>query len=142
MRTPLVAGNWKMNGTRDSARALVADVRAGLTSAGRCEVLVCPPHVLIDTARPGTRSGLEHARLRALRPDLIQISVTPFGLADTADEFAPQVVLYASGETTPGYLELRSDEGEVLWLMEWDLLGRFSLLRRGIAEDEDERAGY
>lgn len=52
---------------------------------------------------------------------------------------APQVMFYASGETTPGALELlRRDSGELLWRIEWDLLGRFTLLRAGLPEDDDE----
>ena len=47
MRTSLVAGNWKMNGTREGARRLVAEVLDGLHGGG-CEVALCPPHVLLD----------------------------------------------------------------------------------------------
>jgi triosephosphate isomerase len=43
MRTPLVIGNWKMNGTLAEARALAASVRDGLKRPGRVEVVVCPP---------------------------------------------------------------------------------------------------
>ncbi|MGH7200875.1 MAG: triose-phosphate isomerase, partial [Planctomycetaceae bacterium] len=42
MRTFLIAGNWKMNTTLDSARALARAVASGGTSAA-VEVLVCPP---------------------------------------------------------------------------------------------------
>ncbi len=47
MRRPLVAGNWKMNGTRDSARALVNAVSAGVES-GDIDVALCPPFVYLD----------------------------------------------------------------------------------------------
>lgn len=44
----------------------------------------------------------------------------------------PQILLYASGETVPGAIELRDrDTGEVLWRIEWDLLGNFQTLQRG-----------
>ncbi|GJD48857.1 Triosephosphate isomerase [Methylobacterium crusticola] len=45
---PLVAGNWKMNGTRAS-QAVVEAVRDGLDPAlaGRIDVLVCPPATLV-----------------------------------------------------------------------------------------------
>ena len=43
MRTPLVIGNWKMNGTLAEARSLAASVRDGLKRPGRVEVVVCPP---------------------------------------------------------------------------------------------------
>lgn len=49
MRQPLVAGNWKMNGSRDSATALLEDVVQGLSPANR-EVVVCPPFVYIADA--------------------------------------------------------------------------------------------
>ena len=45
MRTPLVAGNWKMHGTRASARELVAAI-AGAPVAG-VEVVVAPPAIHI-----------------------------------------------------------------------------------------------
>lgn len=51
MRQPFVAGNWKMNGTRESAAALLEDIVQGLSPANR-EVVVCPPFVyLADAAR-------------------------------------------------------------------------------------------
>lgn len=40
-RNSLVAGNWKLNGTRASAVALAKDVAAGAASLS-CEVLICP----------------------------------------------------------------------------------------------------
>jgi type II secretion system protein H len=50
----------------------------------------------------------------------------------------PQVVIYASGETTPGALNVReASSGDLLWRVEWDLLGRFDVLRHGEVEDED-----
>lgn len=57
--------------------------------------------------------------------------------APVAADAAPQVVFYASGEVVPGELELRRrDNGEVLWRLQWDLLGRMTLQRRGEAVDE------
>jgi len=51
---------------------------------------------------------------------------------------APQVVLYASGETLPGALDVTSEEsGELLWRLEWDLLGNFRALHRGLDEVEE-----
>ena len=49
----------------------------------------------------------------------------------------PQVVYYSSGETTPGVLRWRdADSGELLWELDWDLLGQMEMLRRG-ERDED-----
>ena len=48
----------------------------------------------------------------------------------------PQLVLYASGETTPGAIEVQAREGgELLWRLEWDLLGTTRLLLRGLDEE-------
>ncbi len=51
------------------------------------------------------------------------------------DRISPQVVFYASGETTVGAINVRADDGDLLWRIEWDLLGRFELLRRGQREE-------
>ena len=48
----LIAGNWKMNGSRaalDELRAVAAAVQAG--EAGDLELLLCPPATLISAAR-------------------------------------------------------------------------------------------
>ena len=59
------------------------------------------------------------------------------GTEDEGEEERPQVVLYASGETTVGLIDVRRrDNGELLWRVQWDLLGRFSVLPRG-EEPED-----
>ncbi|MEO8223512.1 MAG: triose-phosphate isomerase [Gammaproteobacteria bacterium] len=58
MRRPLVAGNWKLNGSRSENRALLGAVADGLVAAGLgpatlegsrapVEVLLCPPFVYL-----------------------------------------------------------------------------------------------
>ena len=47
MRQPLVAGNWKMNGTLDSIKALVEGVKAGMGSVTTAEMAMCPSFVYI-----------------------------------------------------------------------------------------------
>jgi triosephosphate isomerase len=49
MRQYLVAGNWKMNGSRQANAALVEKVAAGLARSPGVEVLVCPPAVYLDS---------------------------------------------------------------------------------------------
>ncbi len=51
MRQPLVAGNWKMNGSVESVRELLSGVKAGIGDVGKCEVAVCPPYVFIPMAQ-------------------------------------------------------------------------------------------
>ena len=50
MRRPLVAGNWKMNGSRTESAALLDGLRKGISAASRAEVAVCPPYILIPLA--------------------------------------------------------------------------------------------
>ena len=78
-------------------------------------------------------SGLE------LQLELEDSPFSDLGSIDAEERSSPQVVFYASGETTPGALDVRrSEDSELLWRIEWDLLGRFTLLRRGEPEYEDE----
>lgn len=61
MRQPLVAGNWKMNGTRESVRPLIEGIIHGLAGVTRAEVAVCPPFVyleLVGSAVRGTQIAL------------------------------------------------------------------------------------
>jgi triosephosphate isomerase len=59
MRTPFVAGNWKLHGSRESAAALARAVVEGLPDGGRCEVAVCPAFVhLGEVARVLRDSGV------------------------------------------------------------------------------------
>jgi triosephosphate isomerase len=51
MRRPLVAGNWKLNGSRTANAALVAAVRAALPRARGYDVMVCPPFVYLTEVR-------------------------------------------------------------------------------------------
>jgi len=48
MRQPLVAGNWKMNGSRDSINDLLDGILAGIDSVERAEVAVCAPYVYLS----------------------------------------------------------------------------------------------
>jgi triosephosphate isomerase (TIM) len=48
MRQPIVAGNWKMNGTRDSVRALVEGIVGGIGNVKNSQVVLCAPYVFLD----------------------------------------------------------------------------------------------
>ena len=54
-RTPLVAGNWKMNGRRSMAASLAAEVAAAVPDG--VEVLLCPPLVYLDTVADAMRGS-------------------------------------------------------------------------------------
>jgi triosephosphate isomerase len=47
MRRSLVVGNWKMNGSREKSRMLVADILAGLAAGVNADVGVCPTFVFL-----------------------------------------------------------------------------------------------
>ncbi len=51
MRTPLIAGNWKMNTDRASARQLASAVAEKASECEGAELLVCPPNVYLSLVR-------------------------------------------------------------------------------------------
>lgn len=50
MRKPLVAGNWKMNGSRVAVAELLEGVKHGSTGLDGVEIVVCPPYPYIPQA--------------------------------------------------------------------------------------------
>ncbi|GJL81894.1 MAG: triosephosphate isomerase [marine bacterium B5-7] len=55
MRQPLVAGNWKLNGSREFTRQLIEDITVGVSAGGgsrplQAGVVVCPPYVYLGDA--------------------------------------------------------------------------------------------
>ncbi len=51
MRQKLVAGNWKLNGSKASVEALLKGILAGMTNLDNVAVAVCPPYVYIPMAQ-------------------------------------------------------------------------------------------
>ena len=61
MRTPIIAGNWKMNTTIAEALALVREMLPGLREIAGVERVICPPAVSLGAVSellPGTGVGL------------------------------------------------------------------------------------
>lgn len=61
MRTPFVAGNWKMNKTVAEARELISTMGVGLKAVKGVEKVVCPPYmslVAVANLLGGTDIGL------------------------------------------------------------------------------------
>lgn len=61
MRTPIVAGNWKMNKTVEQARSLVAEMVPGLQAIQGVDKVLCPPFTAvmpISAMLTGTEIGL------------------------------------------------------------------------------------
>ena len=61
MRTPLVMGNWKLNGTKDTVSTLItAFAAAAAKAAPRAEVAICAPAIfigLVEEKARGSRLG-------------------------------------------------------------------------------------
>lgn len=51
MRRPLIAGNWKMHGTKQSVAMLLHELVAGLSQIVNAELAVFPPFVFLEQAQ-------------------------------------------------------------------------------------------
>jgi triosephosphate isomerase len=51
MRTPFIAGNWKMNKTVSEAVALVEELKPALAGVTNVDVAVCPPFVALTAVK-------------------------------------------------------------------------------------------
>lgn len=58
MRQKLIAGNWKMNGSKASAEALMNAVVSGSEGISKAEVAVCPPFPFLDIGQKILSGGL------------------------------------------------------------------------------------
>lgn len=47
MRRPLVAGNWKMNGSKSGIKELLDGIKQGMGEVSEADVAVCPPFVYL-----------------------------------------------------------------------------------------------
>jgi len=101
--TPLVAGNWKMNGLPSSAAELRRMVDA-LEVDDRCDVIICPPFPLIaqfvwDSADSGVEIGAQdcHAAEKG---------------AHTGDVSATLLAAVGAKAVILGHSERRADHGE------------------------------
>ena len=59
MRTPIIAGNWKMNKTAVEAVAFVREIRNGLNQIEGVDKVVCPPFI----ALPGVYDALQATKI-------------------------------------------------------------------------------
>ena len=101
---PLIAGNWKMNGTAREAAALAEGVRAGLDRVPGADLLICPPFLHIHAA----------AAAIAWKPVAIgaqDVSAEGNG-AHTGDLSAAMLADAGCGYVIVGHSERRADHGE------------------------------
>lgn len=104
MRQPLVAGNWKMNGSRESVVALLDGIKAGIGDVTTAEVAVCPPAIFI----PETQAGLAGTPVAWGGQDL---SVHEKG-AYTGEIAASMLLDYGCKYVIIGHSERRTYHGE------------------------------
>jgi len=60
MRRTLVAGNWKLNGSKQDTKDLIEGILGGISEVKNADVAVCPPFVYI-------RKPLSYWLLRGLQ---------------------------------------------------------------------------
>ncbi len=102
----LVAGNWKMNGLRDESQALARQLLDLIASDGApgCDMLVCPPAILI---------GPVGATVRDTSILLGAQDCHPNGAgAHTGDISAPMIADSGCAYVIVGHSERRADHGE------------------------------
>lgn len=100
---PMVAGNWKMNGTKKD----LGEVRKLVTALGRsktkCDVMICPPATLLS-------------RMAALKPKGITLGGQDCHAAEsgahTGDISAPMLKEAGAKAVILGHSERRSDHAE------------------------------
>jgi len=105
MRTPLVVGNWKMNGTVGECRALAMAIRDGLKRPRGVDIAVCPPFTALAAvaevlAGSAVRLGAQNCHWEASGPYTGEIS--PVMLSDLGCRYV-----------LAGHSERRREMGEV-----------------------------
>jgi len=57
MRTPIIAGNWKMHKTLKEARALARAVKTGVHDVNHCRVVLAPPYTALESVAAEIRDS-------------------------------------------------------------------------------------
>ncbi|OGT88699.1 MAG: triose-phosphate isomerase [Gammaproteobacteria bacterium RIFOXYA12_FULL_61_12] len=104
MRKPLVAGNWKMNGSIDSVKALIEGIKAGVGEVKNTSVAVCAPAIFI----PQVQAGLQGSAVAWGGQDL---SVHASG-AYTGETAASMLLDFGCKYVIVGHSERRTYHGE------------------------------
>ena len=111
-RKPLIAGNWKMNGSFGANQALLDDVLAGIASAPpQCDVAVCVPFPYLTQVQgyqDRSRSAAGHAQLALGAQD---VSAHESG-AYTGDVSATMLREFGVRYAIVGHSERRQYQGE------------------------------
>nr|VFJ45697.1 MAG: triosephosphate isomerase [Candidatus Kentron sp. DK] len=103
-RRILVAGNWKMNGSKESAKSLVEGIKAGLDRVKVAEMAICPPFVYI----PIVASMIEGTPIALGAQNLAKEDPGAF----TGEVAAPMLIDFGCQYVIVGHSERRAYYGE------------------------------
>jgi len=103
MRQVMVAGNWKMNGSRDSVQKLIEGIKAGLAGI-KAEVVVCPSYVFI----PAVAAEISGSGIRLGAQNMCEQDSGAF----TGEVSGPMLKDFAVAYVIIGHSERRSLYGE------------------------------
>ncbi len=104
MRRPLVAGNWKLHGTRSGAANLAEAVRAGCDAAGAVDIVLCPSFVHVPLVA-------EHVTGSPVRVGAQDVSAEEKG-AFTGEVAAAMLAEFSCEYAIVGHSERRARHGE------------------------------
>lgn len=104
MRTKLIAGNWKMNGSKPEVRSLIGGILARLDPAKSAEVMVLPPFPYVPLAH----SLLENTPVLLGAQDLSPHAAGAY----TGDVSGPMLADLNCTHVLVGHSERRSLHGE------------------------------
>ena len=104
MRQPLVAGNWKMNGSPESVAELLGGLKAGIGAVTTAEVAVCAPAIFI----PAVQAELQGTAIKWGGQD---VSVHASG-AYTGETAASMLTDFGCHFVIIGHSERRAYHGE------------------------------
>jgi triosephosphate isomerase len=88
MRSPLIAGNWKMNTTLSEAVTLARQVRQGISGVYNVELVLCPPFISLAAVREvlkGSSIGVGAQNLYFEEKGAYTGEVSPLMVADLCD---------------------------------------------------------
>ena len=103
-RTPLIAGNWKMNGLRDDGVALTRAVIAGSGDLGSCDLWIAPPATLVRELAAAAGSATVSIGGQDCHPDVSGAHTGDISAAMLKDAGCSFVIV--------GHSERRQDHGE------------------------------